>query len=131
MSKSFQESDKLMMCDLPVFNLQILLDNCQLLKLSDFTLAQSMEESDRRVQHDLRRAAKLAFGELQSGGSDIVPAPDTVPSPFYAAPELFEGSRFDVASDLWSMGVLTYELCTGKQLISNGENILPLNLHAQ
>ena len=111
--------------------LQILLDNCQLLKLSDFTLAHSMEDSDRRVQYDLRRAAQLAFGELHSGGSDIVPAPDTVPSPFYTAPELFEGGRFNVVSDLWSMGVLTYELCTGKQQIIEGENILLLNLHAQ
>ena len=103
-----------------LFNLQILLDNCQLLKLSDFTLAQSMEDLDQRVQYDLRRAARLAFGEQQSsgGGHDSsVPArpdPDTMPSPFYAAPELFEGGRFDVATDLWSLGVLSYELCTGK-----------------
>ena len=82
------------------------------------------------MQYDLRRAAQLAFGELQSGGSDIVSAPDTVPSPFYAAPELYEGGRFDVASDLWSMGVLTYELCTGEQQIINGEDVLPLNLRA-
>ena len=94
--------------------LQILLDNCQLLKLSDFTLAQSMEDCNRQVQYDFRRAAQVAFGELQSGGSETT-AVDTVPSPFYAAPELFEGGRFDIASDLWSLGVLTYELCTGKQ----------------
>ena len=96
-----------------LFNLQILLDNCQLLKLSDFTLAQTLEDSGRRLQYDVRRAAQLAFGELQSRNE--VPAPDMVPSPFYAAPEAFEGGRFDVASDLWSLGVLTYELCTGKQ----------------
>ena len=100
-------------------NLQILLDNCQLLKLSDFTLAQSMEDSDRQVQYDYRRAAQMAFGELQRGGSETLAAHsvDAVPSPFYAAPELFEGGRFDVASDLWSLGVLTYELCTGEQKI--------------
>lgn len=98
-----------------LFNSQILLDNCQLLKLSDFTLAQNnIEDCNRPVQYDLKRAAQVAFGELQSGGAETT-AVDTVPSPFYAAPELFEGGSFGVASDLWSLGVLTYELCTGKQ----------------
>lgn len=59
----------------------------------------------------------MAFGELQVDDSEamavLAASPDTVPSPFYAAPELFDGGRFDVASDLWSLGVLTYELCTG------------------
>ena len=91
-----------------------------------------MDDSDRRVQYDLRRAAQLAFGELPpegssggGGGSDshTEAAPDSVPSPFYAAPELFEGGRFGVASDLWSLGVLTYELCTGRQQIINDENV--------
>jgi serine/threonine protein kinase len=78
-----------------------------------------MEEVDRRVQYDLRRAVRLAYGEQQGSGDgpdhDPVPAPDsdTVPSPFYAAPELFEGGRFDIPTDLWSLGVLTYEVCTG------------------
>ena len=98
-------------------------------------LAQSLEDSDRRVQYDLRRAARLAFGEQQSsGGPDSsmpVPDPDTMPSPFYAAPELFEGGRFDIATDLWSLGVLTYELCTGKGTMLYIYCEFPLNLHAQ
>ena len=104
--------------------LQILLDNCEALKLSDFTLAQSAEDSDKQVQYDFRTAAKVAFGErsskdmaeLQIGcrkGEVVLSVADSVPSPFYAAPELFDGGKFSTASDLWSLGVLMYELCTG------------------
>lgn len=100
---------------------QILLDNRETLKLSDFTLAQSLEDSvEDRVKYDFTRSAQAAFGEGSSrskteqrkGGVAVI---DTVPSPFYAAPELYEdGGRFDKATDLWSLGVLTYELCTGE-----------------
>ena len=112
---------------------QVLLDNCQMLKLSDFTLARSIEDADKEVPYDLKRAAQVAFGECSSedrtererGGIDRVPGVlplDAVPSPFYAAPELFEGGKFGKASDLWSLGVLTYELCTGELLASTTLN---------
>ncbi|HXL15634.1 MAG TPA: serine/threonine-protein kinase, partial [Methylomirabilota bacterium] len=35
-------------------------------------------------------------------------------TPGYAAPEVWEGSRADVRSDLYSVGVMTYEALTGK-----------------
>ena len=105
---------------------QILLDNCEALKLSDFTLAQSVEDSDKQVRYDFRSTAKVVFGErsskdvgeLQIGGRRgevVLSVVDSVPSPFYAAPELFDGAKFSTASDLWSLGVLMYELCTGGQ----------------
>ena len=105
---------------------QILLDNCEILKLSDFTLAQSVEDINKRqVLFDFRRAAQMAFGEntsrsktdLQRGASvtGVAMDPESVPSPFYAAPELFEGGKFEKASDLWSLGVLMYELSTGER----------------
>ena len=102
--------------------LQVLLDNCETLKLSDFTLAQSVKDSDKKLKYDFRKAAQTAFGErssscktevqrgVSSGGGEV----DSVPSPFYAAPELFNGGHFSAASDLWSLGVLMYELCTGE-----------------
>lgn len=106
---------------------QILLDNCEALKLSDFTLAQSVEDSNKQnlIQYDFRSAAKVAFGERSSKdvaelqtvgrrGEVALSNVDSVPSPFYAAPELFDGDKFSTASDLWSLGVLMYELCTGR-----------------
>ena len=98
------------------------MDNCETLKLSDFTLAQSVEDSDKKLKYDFRKTAQAAFGErsssyktelqggVSSGGGEV----DSLPSPFYAAPELFDGGQFSTASDLWSLGVLMYELCTGE-----------------
>ena len=105
--------------------LQILLDNCEVLKLSDFTLAQSEDDSTKQVQYDFKMSARLAFGE-RSFEENRTSLPrsvgplhqrvslDSVPSPFYTAPELFGGGKFSSASDLWSMGVIAYELFTGK-----------------
>lgn len=105
-----------------------MLDNCEALKLSDFTLAQSCStapagDSVTPTQYDFKMVAQIAFGErsfeenkdgLLGGGQST--AVDSVPSPFYAAPELFDGGNFDEASDLWSMGVIAYELFTGTML---------------
>ncbi len=32
----------------------------------------------------------------------------------YAAPEILEGSEYDITVDLWCLGVLAYELVVGK-----------------
>ena len=104
--------------------LQILLDNCETLKLSDFTLAQSEDDSTEQMQYDFKMAARLAFAERSLeenrtglAGTNLADqrvSLDSLPSPFYAAPELFGGGKFSSASDLWSMGVIAYELFTGK-----------------
>lgn len=38
----------------------------------------------------------------------------------YAAPELLQGATFSVATDLWSLGCLLYECCTGYPPFSGG-----------
>ena len=43
---------------------------------------------------------------------------DYLPSPFYAAPELFKGSGHQVATDLWSLGCVVFEMLTGRQPFS-------------
>ena len=95
------------------------------MKLSDFTLAQSEDDSTKQMQYDFKMAARLAFGERSleesrtslprsAGPSHHQASLDSIPSPFYAAPELFGGGKFSSASDLWSMGVIAYELFAGK-----------------
>lgn len=33
---------------------------------------------------------------------------------FYCAPEVFEGGWYDEKIDVWALGVITYQLLTGK-----------------
>lgn len=36
-------------------------------------------------------------------------------TPFYLAPEIWEGKPYTEKSDIWSLGVILYELCTLKK----------------
>ena len=33
---------------------------------------------------------------------------------FYSSPEIMQGEMYDSKTDLWGLGVMTYELCFGK-----------------
>jgi len=33
-------------------------------------------------------------------------------TPFYASPEIWKGKPYDYKSDMWSLGISLYELCT-------------------
>ena len=37
-----------------------------------------------------------------------------VGTPYYISPELIEGKPYAMASDIWSIGVILYELCSLK-----------------
>lgn len=116
----------------------MVLDTRDCLKLSDFCLAQSLQDplpntdqqatflSDARVwfqteQHSKDRSKtepKLAKQEHHipiGWSSPAPPTTDYIVSPFYAAPELFAGSAFSVATDMWSLGCVVFELLVGRQ----------------
>jgi serine/threonine protein kinase len=61
-----------------------------LVKLSDFGLAKKMKNEE-----------------------DF--AKSTVGTPYYLSPETITLSRFNTKSDVWGLGCLLYELCTGEK----------------
>lgn len=86
---------------------QIVLDSCQLLKLCDFTLARRIDDSFH--EYNFRAIVQT----LLSNKSHPLPYS---PSPYYAAPELYQGEKFSTASDLWSLGCVVYELSLGRYI---------------
>lgn len=126
----------------------MVLDTCSLLKLSDFTLAQSSDHNTKSSKPDFSAAVRNWFlmqqswpehqttsqikgkqqkqerpkekAEEEMGGCrvDLRPA-DLIPSPFYAAPELYQGSGNTISTDLWSLGCVVCEMLTGRQPFSH------------
>lgn len=115
-------SRQLIHCDLQPS--KILLDSNGLLKLSDFSLAQSTSAVRQWSPVALRHGAELYFQELTDSGQKPVEVAEmavsarhtsiwTAPSPFYAAPEVVWEGKCSSASDLWSLGCVIWELATG------------------
>lgn len=93
---------------------QIVLDSCQLLKLSDFTLSRALVNSEH--EYDLK---SLVHKLLNPRATDTLDSVQYTPSPFYSAPELYHGDAFSIASDLWSLGCVVYELSLGCRAFEN------------
>ena len=135
-------SQQLVHCDLQPS--KILLDSSGLLKLSDFSMAQSISAASRWTPTALWQGAERCYQELTNSGQkqlDVVKlavsarhmSTLTVPSPFYAAPELIWEGRCSSASDLWSLGCVFWELATGRCpfLGSNAAELLYAIAHQQ
>lgn len=82
-------------------------------------------------------SAKL--GDFGTGCYMTDENPDRVGTAFYMAPEIFEGQRATPASDIYSLGILAYELLAGvrpftgdtyEQLMHAHTSTLPRPLHA-
>ena len=119
------------------YALQVILDTCCTLKLSDFSLACSSKNppdssserflSDSRTWFQTKERPRpktepltMKKGQQQQQRCDDVSPLDCsssnhLYSPFYAAPELFAGSAFSVATDMWSLGCVVFEMLVGRR----------------
>ena len=81
----------------------ILLDKCHNIKLIDFGLAREFNESGDMA------------GDM--AGDDDCSAPSLFEtfcgSPMYMSPEMLHRQKYETSSDLWSLGVIMFELITG------------------
>jgi len=60
----------------------------------------------------------FGLSKRQKGNSKLKTMAGT---PYYMAPEVIEGKKYDSKYDMWSMGVLMYQLLSG-YLPFNGDN---------
>ena len=55
------------------------------------------------------------FGLAQAGDMSHITAPGALPGTYaYVAPEIYQGSSADTRSDIWSLGVVLFEMLTGR-----------------
>ena len=117
-----------------------------MLKLSDFSLAQSSDPNTNSSQSDFsatvrnwflkkqrcpeqpivlkakgkqQKLERLADEEEGDGSHVSQTSANLIPSPFYAAPELYQGSGFSLLGDLWSLGCVVCEMLTGRHPFSH------------
>lgn len=71
----------------------------------------------------------LKLGDLGLGramSSQTYEAYSRVGTPLYMSPEVLDGSGYDTKSDVWSLGCITYELCTLKSPFKKDDSSMSL-----
>ncbi|HEX7252294.1 MAG TPA: protein kinase, partial [Thermoanaerobaculia bacterium] len=61
------------------------------------------------------KVADFGIGKLLSGTGDLTRTGQMIGSPAYMSPEQIRGEKLDPRSDLFSLGVVLYELLTGRR----------------
>ncbi len=81
----------------------------------DIKPANIMMEADGRVKI-------MDFGIAKAGDSSVTTVGQVVGTPNYMSPEQVKGRPLDGRSDLWSVGVMLYEMLTGERPFT-GQNV--------
>ena len=75
-------------------------------KIGDLGVARKLQEHS-----NMSSPATMKFIRKNSESIGIEQTTQ-VGTPFYLAPEIWVGSQYTDKSDIWSLGVILYELCT-------------------
>jgi serine/threonine-protein kinase len=79
----------------------------------------------RILDFGLAKLANVGMAEDETG------SPKVVGTPFYMSPEQASGSKGDVRSDIYSAGIVLFEMLTGKKPFDSEEMLEVLNLHVE
>jgi formylglycine-generating enzyme required for sulfatase activity/tRNA A-37 threonylcarbamoyl transferase component Bud32 len=76
-------------------------------------------------------ATLLDFGIVRAAdGTPLTTVGEKMGTPQYMSPEQAEGREIDHRSDVYSLGVMTYQMCTGKAPFDDVSPLVVLRLHA-
>jgi serine/threonine-protein kinase len=79
----------------------------------------------RILDFGLAKLANVGMAEDETG------SPKVVGTPFYMSPEQASGKKGDVRSDVYSSGILLFEMLTGKKPFDSEEMLEVLNMHVE
>ncbi len=71
----------------------------------------------------------FGIARVAEGGADLTAEGQTVGTPYYMSPEQARGDRLDARSDLYSVGVVLYELFTGVRPIEGKDPLDVMRKH--
>jgi len=83
------------------------------------------------IVSDAGRATLLDFGIVRAAdGTKLTTAGEMMGTPQYMSPEQAEGEEIDHRSDIYALGVMAYQMCTGHAPFEDTSPVVVLRLHA-
>jgi serine/threonine protein kinase len=101
----------------------ILMRTNGLVKLGDFGLSRRYEKHQQPATQDDGDAAPAAAAPPLDVSSATSIAQTFCGTPYYLAPELWRGHRYGKAADIWSLGIVLYEMITLGRRPFTGETV--------
>ncbi len=81
--------------------------------------------------NDDGHATLLDFGIVRAAdGTPLTTFGDKMSTPWYMSPEQAEGREIDYRSDVYALGVMAYQMCTGQPPFDDVSPLVVLRLHA-